>query len=173
MASVVLGPVGSVEGAVLDGFGDVFGFDGWRFFDVGDGARDFQDAVVSAGTESLPGLSPKSVTLLSPLITLSTASRLHSGQSDGVRLGTPVAIGTLSQLLGSGLGAQDGCGSLPGGKIELMFLAKDHVAFDNDLMKLAGWADIGRHLLCGFGERREFRKLRLHREPCREVADLF
>jgi hypothetical protein len=79
---------------------------------------------------------------------------LHSGQSDRVRLGTPVAIATLSQLLGSGLGAQDGCGSLPCGKIELMFLAKDHAAFDNDLVKLAGWADIGRHLLCGFGERR-------------------
>ena len=35
-----------------------------------------------------------------------------------------------------------------------MFLAKDHAAFDNDLVKLAGWADIGLHLLCGFGERR-------------------
>jgi hypothetical protein len=30
------------------------------------------------------------------------------GQSDSVRLGTPVAIGSRSQLLGSGLGAQDG-----------------------------------------------------------------
>src|SRR5580658_1292634 len=117
----------------------------------------------------IPGRSLKSARLASPLVTASTASRLQSGQSDRVRLGTPVAIGTLSQLLGSGLGAQDGCSSLPCGKIELMFLAKDHVAFDNDLMKLAGWADIGRHLLCGFGERREFRKLRLHGEPCREV----
>jgi hypothetical protein len=70
--------------------------------------------------------------LASPLITLSTASRLQSGQSDRVRLGTPVAIGIRSQLLGSGPGAQDGCGSLPCGKIELMFLAKDHAAFDID-----------------------------------------
>src|ERR1700722_17722136 len=121
----------------------------------------------------IPGLSLKSVTLLSPLITLSRASRLHSGQSDRVRLGTPVAIGILSQLLGSGPGAQDGCSSVPCGKIELMFLAKDHAAFDNNLVKLAGRADIGKHLLCGFGERREFRKLRQHGEPCREVARLF
>src|SRR3984885_1315897 len=95
----------------------------------------------------IPGLSLKSVTLLSPLITLSTASRLHSGQTERVRLGTPVAIGTLSQLLGSALGAQDGRGSLPCGKIELMFLAKDHAAFDNDLVELVGWGDIGQHSL--------------------------
>jgi hypothetical protein len=63
--------------------------------------------------------------------------------------------------VGSGLGAQNGRGSLPCGKIEVMFLAKDHAAFDNDLVKLAGWADIGQHLLCGFCER-EFRKLRQH-----------
>ena len=53
--SVVLGPVGAVERAVLDGFGYVFGFDGRRLFDVGDGAGDFQDAVVGAGAESLLG----------------------------------------------------------------------------------------------------------------------
>src|SRR5580658_11025911 len=117
----------------------------------------------------IPGRSLKSARVASPLITASTASRLQSGHSDKVRRGTPVAIGTLSQLLRSGLGAQDGCGSLPCGKIELMFLAKDHAAFDNDLMKLAGWADIGQHLLRGFGERREFRKLRLHGKPCKEV----
>ena len=110
----------------------------------------------------IPGLSVKSATLLSPLITLSTASRLHSGQSDKVRLGTRVAIGTLSQLLGSGLGAQDGRGSLPCGKIELTFLAKDHAAFDNDLVKLADWADIGQNLLCGFAQRRDCRQLRQH-----------
>jgi hypothetical protein len=33
---------------------------------------------------------------------------LQSGQSDSVRRGTPVAIGTRSQLLGSAPGAQDG-----------------------------------------------------------------
>ena len=51
--SVVLGPVGAVEGAVLDGFGYVFGLDGWRLFDIGDGAGDLEDAVVGAGAESL------------------------------------------------------------------------------------------------------------------------
>jgi len=88
--------------------------------------------------EMIPGLYLKSATLLALLITLSTASRLHSGQRDRVRLGTPAAIGTLSQLLGIVVGAQGGWGSLPSGKIELMFLAKDHAAFDNDAMNMAG-----------------------------------
>jgi len=74
---------------------------------------------------------------------------LHSGQSDRVRLGTPVAIGARSQLLGRRLGAHDGCGSLPSGKIELMLLPADHAAFDIDLVKFTGWADIGLNLLCG------------------------
>ena len=49
----VLGPVSAVERAVLDGFGDVFGFDVGGVFDIGDGAPDFQDAVVGAGAKSL------------------------------------------------------------------------------------------------------------------------
>src|SRR5580698_6027973 len=103
----------------------------------------------------IPGRSLKSVRLASPFTTPSTASRLQSGQSDRVRLGTPVAIGTLSQLLGSGPGAQDGWGSLPCGKIEFSFLVKDHVAFDTNRVKLATWADMGRNLLCGFAQRRD------------------
>jgi hypothetical protein len=75
---------------------------------------------------------------------------LHSGQSDRVLLGTPVAIGTLSQLRGSGAGAQDGCASLPFGNIELMVLVKDHAAFDIELVNLTGWAYIGQNLLSGF-----------------------
>ena len=55
VTSTVLGPVGPVERAVLDGFGYVFGFDGWRVFDVRDGAGYFEDAVVGAGAESLLG----------------------------------------------------------------------------------------------------------------------
>src|SRR6266436_2371991 len=110
----------------------------------------------------IPGLSLKSATPVAPVITLLTASRLHWGQRDRVRLGTPVAIGTLSQLLRSGRGAQEGCGSLLCGKIESTFLAKDHAAFDNDLVKLAGWADMGRNLLLGFAQRRDYRKMRQH-----------
>jgi len=37
----VLGPVGTIERAVLDGFGDVFGIGGRGLFDVSDGAGDF------------------------------------------------------------------------------------------------------------------------------------
>src|SRR5437016_4969925 len=46
-----------IERAVSDGFGDMLGFDPCAAFDVGDGARDFQDAVVSADAESLLGHS--------------------------------------------------------------------------------------------------------------------
>src|SRR5690348_415772 len=46
-------PVGTVAGAVLDGFGEVFGFDGGGAVDVGDGAGDFQDAIVGAGAQAL------------------------------------------------------------------------------------------------------------------------
>ena len=46
-------PVASVQSAVLDGFGDVR--DGQMFgsFQVGDGARDLEDAIVGAGGETL------------------------------------------------------------------------------------------------------------------------
>lgn len=54
------------------------------------------------------GCHLKSARLASPLITPSTASRLQSGQSDSVRLVTPVAIWARSQLLGNGLAALDG-----------------------------------------------------------------
>ncbi len=50
-----LGPVGAIQASVLDGFGDVFGFDVRGVFDVGDGTGNLQDAVVSAGAESLLG----------------------------------------------------------------------------------------------------------------------
>ena len=41
-------PVVAVEAAVLHRFGDVFGRYGFRFPEVGDSARDFEDAVVRA-----------------------------------------------------------------------------------------------------------------------------
>src|ERR1700758_2971286 len=103
---------------------------------------------ISAST--VPGRSRKSARLESPLTVASTASRLHSGQRDSVLLGTPSVIGTLSQLFGSGAGAQDGRGKFPAGNIELMFLRKNHAAFDSDLVKTTGWADIGQNLLDGF-----------------------
>jgi hypothetical protein len=52
-----------------------------------------------------------------------------------------------------------------------MFLANDHAAFDNDLEKLAGWADIGRNLLWGFAQRREYRKLRHQGNPAEKWLD--
>src|SRR2546421_1566361 len=43
-----LRPVGAIERAVLNGFAEMFGFDGIRGVEIGDGARNFQDAVVGA-----------------------------------------------------------------------------------------------------------------------------
>src|SRR5713226_4583389 len=43
-----LSPIGPVERAVMDGFGDVSGLNLSRVFEVGDGAADFQDAIVDA-----------------------------------------------------------------------------------------------------------------------------
>jgi hypothetical protein len=45
-------PVVAVEGAVLDGFRDVGGADGFGTVEVGDGTRNLQDAVVGARRES-------------------------------------------------------------------------------------------------------------------------
>ena len=53
--SISLGPIRAVKRTVLDSFGDVFGLDLGSVFDVGDGAGDFEDAVVGTGTEALLG----------------------------------------------------------------------------------------------------------------------
>lgn len=54
----VLRPVGAVERAVLNSFGDVFGLNEGSVFDIGDRAGDFQDAVVRAGAQPLLGHGP-------------------------------------------------------------------------------------------------------------------
>src|SRR5580693_714817 len=55
---LTLRTVGAVEAAVLDGFGDVFGLDRVGTFEVGDGASDFQDAVVVAFCRACGGSDP-------------------------------------------------------------------------------------------------------------------
>ena len=52
-----LRPVGAVERAVLDGFAEVFGRESRSAFQIGDGARSFQDAVMGArgNAEALDG----------------------------------------------------------------------------------------------------------------------
>lgn len=47
----VLRPEIAVQSAVLDGFADVVGLDGFGTVEIGDGAGDFQDAVIGAGAE--------------------------------------------------------------------------------------------------------------------------
>src|SRR5260370_39815711 len=44
----LLGPVGAIEGAVLNGFAEVAGLDAFGGVEVGDGAGDFENAVVGA-----------------------------------------------------------------------------------------------------------------------------
>src|SRR5258707_13036919 len=63
-------------------------------------------------------------------MTASTASRLHSGQSDRVRLGTPVPIGVRWCFFRSRPGAQLGAGSAPSGRTRLTELAMVHAALD-------------------------------------------
>ena len=48
-----LRPVGAVECSVLDGFGKVGNGEMLDAFEIGDGARDFENAIVGAGGESL------------------------------------------------------------------------------------------------------------------------
>src|SRR5690242_14050129 len=50
-----LGPVGAVEGAVLDGLAEVLGLEGGGGIEVGDGAGDFEDAVMGTGGEAEAG----------------------------------------------------------------------------------------------------------------------
>jgi len=46
-----LNPKSAIEGAILDRFADMFRGDGVGGGEVGDGAGDFQDAVVGAGAQ--------------------------------------------------------------------------------------------------------------------------
>ncbi len=47
------GPIGAIERPVLDGFSEVGDGEGRRAFQVGNGAGDFEDAIVGAGGEAL------------------------------------------------------------------------------------------------------------------------
>src|SRR5439155_326260 len=81
----------------------------------------------------IPGRSLKPATSLWPLMTASTALRLHSGQSDRVRLGTPVPIGVRWCFFRSRPGAQLGAGSAPSGRTRLTELAMVHAALDAEI----------------------------------------
>ena len=51
--SFVLSPERAIQGAVLDGLGDVLGLDRFSSFQVGDCACDLQDTVMSSGSQAL------------------------------------------------------------------------------------------------------------------------
>jgi len=48
-----LSPIGPIQASILDGFGDVFGFEIGDVIQVSDCACDFQNAVVGAGAQAL------------------------------------------------------------------------------------------------------------------------
>src|SRR5207237_3211384 len=76
-----------------------------------------------------PGLSRKSARSISPFSTRSTASRLQSGHSDWVLLGTPTAIGVRSRCFRRRPGAQLGLGKSPSGNKLLILRSTFQVIF--------------------------------------------
>lgn len=48
-------PIGPVEAAILDGFGDVFWRQIWGIFEISNGTSDFENPIVGAGAETLLG----------------------------------------------------------------------------------------------------------------------
>src|SRR5439155_15844764 len=77
----MLRPVATVEGPVLDGFGDVRGADGLGTLEVGDGARDFQNTVVGAGaqTQAGHGVFEQAFAVGRNIAILADLSRAHLG----------------------------------------------------------------------------------------------
>jgi hypothetical protein len=69
---------------------------------------------------------------------------LQSGHSDRVLLGTPIIIRILSLLLRSRLGAQEGLGNSPRGRIAFRLAERLHAAFETALKRRAGVGDMGR-----------------------------
>jgi hypothetical protein len=55
----------------------------------------------------------------------------------------------------------------------LIFLAKDHAAFDIDLVKFAGWDDIGQTSCADLLKGGNTENCDSMGKPCREVARLF
>ena len=45
-------PITSVQAPILHGFSEVFGGDGFRIVEIGDGAGGFQDTVMRAGAQA-------------------------------------------------------------------------------------------------------------------------
>src|SRR5438876_4863844 len=88
----MLRPVAAVERPVLDGFGDVRGADGLGALEVGDGARDFQNAVVGAGaqTQAGHGVFEQAFALGRNIAIFADLSRAHLGVA--VDLFTLVAL---------------------------------------------------------------------------------
>jgi hypothetical protein len=134
------GPVITVEAAVLDGFGEVLGSDGGGLIEVGDGAGDFEDAVVGAGGEAHAADGHFEGAL---------AGIVESADFADVAGGHAGVVESAGALYGAGLfDAGANLGRRLGGGIAAQFLEGDGWDFDVDIDAIQeGAADLAEIML--------------------------
>src|SRR5690348_10442101 len=115
------GPVGTVEGAVLDGFAEVLGLDGGGGIEVGDGAGDFKDAVVGAcgKAEAGDGVFEELFAFGRDGAVFADELGSHLGVGVGLSFGSKALL--LAPAGGDDAGA-DGGGILAGGRSAKLFV---------------------------------------------------
>src|SRR5438552_15008582 len=116
-----LGPVGTVKRAVLDSFAEMFGFDGIRGVEIGDGAGDFEDAVVGASgeAEASDGVFQKFFTVGGDGTLFADEARGHLGVGVGFLFGRE----TSGLAIARGDDARaDGCGIFARGRCAEFFV---------------------------------------------------
>ena len=125
IAGIQSSPVIAVEAAVLDGFGKVLGGDGGGFIEVGDGAGNFEDAVVGAGGEAHASDGHFEGAL---------AGIVESADFADVAGGHAGVVESAGALYGAGLfDAGANLGRRLGGGIAAQFLEGDGWDFDVDI----------------------------------------
>src|ERR1035441_5134613 len=140
IAGIQSSPVIAVEAAVLDGFGEVFGGDGGGFIEIGDGAGDFEDAVMGAGGEAHAADGHFEGAL---------AGIVESADFADIAGGYAGVVESAGALYGAGLfDAGSDFGGRLGGGIAAQFLEGDGWDFDVDIDAIEqGTADLAEIVL--------------------------
>ena len=140
IAGIQSSPVIAVEAAVLDGFGEVLGGDGGGFIEVGDGAGNFEDAVVGAGGEAHASDGHFEGAL---------AGIVESADFADIAGGHAGVVESAGALYGAGLlDAGADFGGRLGGGIAAQFLEGDGWDFDVDIDAIEeGTADLAEIVL--------------------------
>src|ERR1017187_9097692 len=140
IAGIQSSPVIAVEAAVLDGFGEVLGGDGGGFIEVGDGAGNFEDAVVGPGGEAHASDGDFAVAL---------AGIVESADFADIAGGHAGVVESAGALYGAGLlDAGADFGGRLGGGIAAQFLEGDGWDFDVDIDAIEeGTADLAEIVL--------------------------